>query len=129
MSNKQSMKDLHRELLEEKMKVYSNRNAVHFLQRSIDGHRVTKTEFSNTALICPVDEFTLREKFRPNCVHVMTYAGGFHVQILDDGYHLYEVFDNEESDEMHTRVKSKEIKDIISFIWRYEAEKLFNKNK
>lgn len=123
------MKDLHRELLEEKMKVYSNRNAVHFLQRSIDGHRVTKTEFSNTALICPVDEFTLREKFRPNCVHVMTYAGGFHVQILDDGYHLYEVFDNEESDEMHTRVKSKEIKDIISFIWRYEAEKLFNKNK
>lgn len=129
MNNKQSMKDLHRELLEEKMKVYSNRNAIHFLQRSIDGHRVTKTEFSNTALICPVDEFTLREKFRPNCVHVMTYAGGFHVQILDDGYHLYEVFDNEESDEMHTRVKSKEIKDIISFIWRYEAEKLFNKNK
>lgn len=123
------MKDLHRELLEEKMKVYSNRNAVHFLQRSIDGHRVTKTEFSNTALICPVDEFTFRDKFKPNCVQVMSYAGGFHVQILDDGYHLYEVFDNEESDEMHTRVKSKEIKDIISFIWRYEADKLFNKNK
>ena len=123
------MKDLHKELLEEKMKVYGNRNAVQFLQRSIDGHQVTKTEFANTALICPVDEFTFREKFKTNCVHVMSYAGGFHVQILDDGYHLYEVFDNEESDEMHTRVKSKEIKDIISFIWRYEADKLFNKNK
>ena len=123
------MKDLHKELLEEKIKVYSNRNAVHFLQRSIDGYQVTKTEFANTALISPVDEFTFREKFKTNCVHVMSYAGGFHVQILDDGYHLYEVFDNEEADEMHTRVKSKEIKDIISFIWRYEADKLFNRNK
>ena len=123
------MKDLHKELLEEKMKVYGNKNAVQFLQRSIDGHQVTKTEFANTALISPVDEFTFREKFKTNCVHVMSYAGGFHVQVLDDGYHLYEVFDNEESDEMHTRVKSKEIKDIISFIWRYEADKLFNKNK
>ena len=123
------MKDLHKELLEEKMKVYGNKNAVQFLQRSIDGHQVTKTEFANTALISPVDEFTFREKFKTNCVHVMSYAGGFHVQVLDDGYHLYEVFDNQESDEMHTRVKSKEIKDIISFIWRYEADKLFNKNK
>ena len=123
------MKDLHKELLEEKIKVYSNRNAVQFLQRSLDGHQVTKTEFANTALISPVDEFTFREKFKTNCVHVMSYAGGFHVQILDDGYHLYEVFDNEEADEMHTRVKSKEIKDIISFIWRYEADKLFNRNK
>ena len=123
------MKDLHKELLEEKMKVYGNRNAVQFLQRSIDGHQVTKTEFANTALISPVDEFIFREKFKTNCVHVMSYAGGFHVQILDDGYHLYEVFDNEEADEMHTRVKSKEIKDIISFIWRYEADKLFNRNK
>jgi hypothetical protein len=123
------MKDLHKELLEEKMKVYGNRNAVQFLQRSIDGHQVTKTEFANTALISPVDEFTFREKFKTNCVHVMSYAGGFHVQVLDDGYHLYEVFDNQESDEMHTRVKSKEIKDIISFIWRYEADKLFNRNK
>ena len=123
------MKDLHKELLEEKMKVHGNKNAVHFLQRSLDGHQVTKTEFANTALISPVDEFTFREKFKTNCVHVMSYAGGFHVQVLDDGYHLYEVFDNQESDEMHTRVKSKEIKDIISFIWRYEADKLFNKNK
>jgi hypothetical protein len=123
------MKDLHKELLEEKMKVHGNKNAVQFLQRSLDGHQVTKTEFTNTALISPVDEFTFREKFKANCVHVMSYAGGFHVQVLDDGYHLYEVFDNEEADEMHTRVKSKEIKDIISFIWRYEADKLFNKNK
>jgi hypothetical protein len=62
-------------------------------------------------------------------LHVLSYAGGFYVQILEDSYHLYEVFDNEESDEMHTRVKSKELKDIISFIWRYEADKLFNKIK
>ena len=45
------MKDLHKELLEEKMKVYGNRNAVQFLQRSLDGHQVTKAEFANTALI------------------------------------------------------------------------------
>lgn len=123
------MKDLHKELLEEKMKVYSNKNAIQFLQRSIDGHQVTQMEFINTELILSVDEFSVREKFNPNCVHVMSYAGGFHVQILDDGYHLYEVFDNQESDEMHTRVKSKEVKDILGFIWGHEADKLFNKNK
>lgn len=123
------MKDLRKELLNEKMQVHPNKKAIQFLQRVLDGHPVTKTEFSNTALILTVDEFTFRDKFKPNCVQVMSYAGGFHIQILDDGYHLYEVFDNEESDEMHTRVKSKEIKDIISFIWRYEADKLFNKNK
>jgi hypothetical protein len=123
------MKDLNKELLEEKMRVYRNKNSIQFLQRVLDGHPVTKQEFSDTVLISPVDEFMIRDKFRPNCVHVLSYAGGFHVQILDDGHHLYEVFDNEESDEMHTRVKSKEIKDIISFIWRYEADKLFNKKK
>jgi hypothetical protein len=123
------MKDLHKELLEEKMRLVGNRNAIQFLQRALDGHTVTKQEFIDTALISPVDEFPVREKFKHNCVHVMSYAGGFHVQILDDGYHLYEVFDNQESDEMHTRVKSKEVKDILSFIWRYEADKLFNKNK
>jgi hypothetical protein len=123
------MKDLHKELLEEKMRVYRNKNSIQFLQRVLDGHSVTKQEFIDTVLISPVDEFMIREKFRPNCVHVLSYAGGFYVQILDDGYHLYEVFDNEESDEMHTRVKSKEVKDIISFIWRYEADKLFNKKK
>ena len=123
------MKNLNKELLEEKMRVYRNKNSIQFLQRVLDGHPVTKQEFSDTVLISPVDEFVIRDKFRPNCVHVLSYAGGFHVQILDDGYHLYEVFDNEESDEMHTRVKSKEVKDIISFIWRYEADKLFNKKK
>lgn len=123
------MKDLNKELLEEKMRVYRNKNSIQFLQRVLDGHPVTKQEFSDTVLISPVDEFMIRDKFRPNCVHVLSYAGGFYVQILDDGYHLYEVFDNEESDEMHTRVKSKEVKDIISFIWRYEADKLFNKKK
>jgi hypothetical protein len=123
------MKDLHKELLEEKMRLVGNRNAIQFLQRVLDGHHVTKTEFMNTVLISPVDEFRVREQFRPECVHVLSYAGGFYVQILEDSYHLYEVFDNEESDEMHTRVKSKEVKDILSFIWRYEADKLFNKNK
>ncbi|NBP69683.1 MAG: hypothetical protein EBU52_13170 [Cytophagia bacterium] len=64
-----------------------------------------------------------------DCVEVLCYAGGFNIQVLDEGDYLYEVFDNQESDEMHTRVKSKEIKDIISFIWRFEADKLFNKSK
>ena len=123
------MKDLNKELLEEKMRVFGNKNAVQFLQRVLDGHPVTKLEFTNTALISPVDEFTVREQFRPNCVHVLSYAGGFHIQILDDGHYMYEVFDNEESDEMHTRAKSRELKDIISFVWRYEADKLFNKRK
>jgi len=34
---------------------------------------------------------------------------------------------NQEADEMHTKVKSIELKDVLSHIWRNEADKLFNK--
>jgi len=120
------MKDLNKELLNEKMKLMPNKSAVLFLQRVLDGHSVTKTEFVSTMNITSAEHAT---NVRPNCANIIDYAGGFRVQVLTDGTYLYEVFDNQESDEMHTRVKSKELKDIVSFIWRYEADKLFNKQK
>lgn len=120
------MKDLNKELLKEKMKLMSNKSTVLFLQRVLDGHSVTKTEFVSTMNITSAEHAS---NVRDNCVNVMDYAGGFRIQLLDDGTYMYEVFDNEESDEMHTRVKSRELKDILSFIWRYEADKLFNKQK
>lgn len=120
------MKDLNKELLKEKMKLMPSKSTVLFLQRVLDGHSVTKTEFVSTMNITSAEHAS---NVRDNCVNVMDYAGGFRIQVLGDGTYMYEVFDNEESDEMHTRVKSRELKDILSFIWRYEADKLFNKQK
>lgn len=124
------MKDLRKELLNEKMQVHPNKKAIQFLQRVLDGHPVTKMEFIDTMVVKSIDwDLAFALGYRSDCVEVLCYAGGFNIQLLDEGDYLYEVFDNQESDEMHTRVKSKEIKDIISFIWRFEADKLFNKSK
>ena len=124
------MKDLRKELLNEKMQVHSNKRAIQFLQRVLDGHPVTKREFIDTMVVKLADwDLAFSLGYDRDCVEVLSYAGGFDIQVLIDRDYLYESFDNQESDEMHTRVKSKEIKDIISFIWRYEADKLFNKSK
>jgi hypothetical protein len=124
------MKDLRKELLNEKMRVHPNKNAIQFLQRVLDGHHVTKMEFINTMIVESIDwDLAFALQYQSDCVKVLRYAGGFDIQLLVSGDYLYEVFDNQESDEMHTRVKSKEIKDILSFIWRNEADKLFNKIK
>jgi hypothetical protein len=124
------MKDLRKELLNEKMRVHPNKNAVQFLQRVLDGQPVTKREFVDTMIVESTDrDLAFALQYRSDCVKVLRYAGGFDVQLLINGDYLYEVFDNQESDEMHTRVKSKEIKDILSFIWRQEGDKLFNKIK
>ena len=124
------MKDLRKELLNEKMQVHSNKRAIQFLQRVLDGYPVTKREFIDTMVVKLADwDLAFSLGYYKDCVEVLSYAGGFDIQVLIDRDYLYESFDNQESDEMHTRVKSKEIKDIISFIWRYEADKLFNKSK
>ena len=124
------MKDLHKELLNEKMRVHPNKNAIQFLQRVLDGRPVTKMEFIDTMIVESIDwDLAFALQYSSDCVKVLRCAGGFDIQLLVSGDYLYEVFDNQESDEMHTRVKSKEIKDILSFIWRNEADKLFNKSK
>jgi len=112
------------------MRVHPNKNAIQFLQRVLDGRSVTKMEFIDTMIVESIDwDLAFALQYSSDCVKVLRYAGGFDIQLLVSGDYLYEVFDNQESDEMHTRVKSKEIKDILSFIWRHEADQLFNKNK
>lgn len=124
------MKDLRKELLNEKMQVHPNKRAIQFLQRVLDGHPVTKREFIDTMVVKLADwDLAFALGYHRDCVEVLRYAGGFDIQVLIDRDYLYESFDNQESDEMHTKVKSREIKDILSFIWRYEADQLFNKSK
>jgi hypothetical protein len=124
------MKDLRKELLNEKMQVHPNKKAIQFLQRVLDGHPVTKREFIDTMVVKLADwDLAFALGYDRDCVEVLSYAGGFDIQVLIDRDYLYESFDNQESDEMHTKVKSREIKDILSFIWRYEADQLFNKSK
>jgi hypothetical protein len=45
------MKDLRKELLNEKMQVHSNKRAIQFLQRVLDGYPVTKREFIDTMVV------------------------------------------------------------------------------
>jgi len=124
------MKDLRKELLNEKMQVHPNKKAIQFLQRVLDGHPVTKMEFIDTMIVKSTDwDLAFALGYHPDCIEVLCYAGGFDIQLLVDRDYLYESFDNQESDEMHTKVKSRELKDILSFIWRHEADQLFNKNK
>jgi hypothetical protein len=54
------------------------------------------------------------------------YAGDFYIQILDDGMLVFEVFDNEEADEMHTKVESESLKEVESYMWKSKAESFFN---
>lgn len=125
------MKDLNKELLKEKMRHLPNKAAILFLQRVLDGHAVTKNEFIDTEMgIDPKSYFEIvPSNIKSNCEFLLTYAGGLFVQVLDNDEYLYEVFDNEEADEMHTRIKSSNLKDVLSSMWRLEANKLFNKIK
>jgi hypothetical protein len=121
------MKDIQQELLNEKMHPFPNKSAIQFLQRVLDGQTVTKTEFMRSMVITPVGDMPNPDLFSIKCINVVRYPAGFNIQILNNGDYLYEVFDNQEADEMHTKVKSIDLKDVLSYIWRNEADKLFNK--
>lgn len=121
------MKDIQQELLKEKIHPFPNKSAIQFLQRVLDGQPVTKTEFVRSMVITPVGDMPTPNFFSSKCINVIRYPAGFDIQILNNGEYLYEVFDNQEADEMHTKVKSIELKDVLSHIWRNEADKLFNK--
>ena len=57
--------------------------------------------------------------------------GGFSIQVLeseDNGQAIYfwELFDNQESDEMHTQIYSPNLKDIEKAMWELQVNKYFN---
>jgi hypothetical protein len=118
-------------LLKEKMRQQPNKASVQFLQKVIEGYMVTKPDFANTMrTVDSVQEyFGGPVPLRPECRLVLAFVGGYYIQKLDSGSYLYEVFDNNEADEMHTKILANNIKDCVSFIWKSEANNKFNKIK
>ena len=117
-----------KDILEEKAIVPTNRRGVQLLQRCLDGNKIRKVELQSTKILEAPKDFKKRTKIKlkDDCLEVIRYPGGFFIQILSDGQFLFEVFDNKESDEMHTKMKSKSLKDIESYMWREKAEQYFN---
>lgn len=115
-------------IMYEKLNEMPNKSGILLLQRALDGYKINKVEFLFTKIIRDVKSFNKRRKhpLRNNCIDVLVYAGDFYVQILDNDKYVFEVFDNDESDEMHTRIESESLKDVESYMWKAKAKDFFN---
>lgn len=118
-------------IMYEKLNDMPNKSAILLMQRALDGYEVNKIEFLVTKMIRDVKSFNKRRKhpLRSNCIDVLVYAGDFYVQILDDDKYVFEVFDNDEADEVHTKIESESLKDVESYMWKTKANEFFNANK
>jgi hypothetical protein len=118
----------HSAILYEKLNDTPNKSGILLLQRAMDGHKITKIEFLFTRLISDIKSFNKRREhpLRNNCIDVLVYAGDFYVQILDNDKYVFEVFDNDEADEMHTKIESESLKDVESYMWNTKANEFFN---
>ena len=116
------------EIMYEKLNNTPNKSGILLLQRALDGNEVRKVEFLATKTIRSIKSFNKRRKhpLRSNCSEVIVYAADFYIQILDDGMLVFEVFDNEEADEMHTKVESESLKEVESYMWKTKADHFFN---
>jgi hypothetical protein len=115
-------------IMYEKLNNTPNKSGILLLQRALDGNEIRKVEFLSTKTIRDTKSFNKRRNhpLRKNCTEVIVYAGDFYIQILDDGMLVFEVFDNEEADEMHTKVESESLKEVESYMWKTKAEHFFN---
>lgn len=115
-------------IMHEKLNEMPNKSGILLLQRALDGYNISKVEFLFTKIIRDVKSFNKRKKhpLRNNCIDVLVYAGDFYVQMLDNDKYVFEVFDNDESDEMHTRIESESLKDVESYMWKAKAKDFFN---
>lgn len=120
-------------LLIEKMSKTPNKNIVQMLQQIIDGKLLSFDEFISTGLFMPRNSELIKPipRLKHNCKNVVMYMGGFSIQVLeseDNGQAIYfwELFDNQESDEMHTQIYSPNLKDIEKAMWELQVNKYFN---
>jgi hypothetical protein len=115
-------------IMYEKLSNTPNKSGILLLQRALDGNEIRKVEFLSTKTIRDTTSFNKRRNhpLRKNCTEVIVYAGDFYIQILDDGMLVFEVFDNEEADEMHTKIESESLKEVESYMWKSKAESFFN---
>lgn len=120
------MRNIKDELLKEKMNPSQNKRAIQFIQRAMEGYFVNKVDFSNTMRVEPVIN---NQGLHQDCQELLHFAGGFVVQGLKDGKYFYDANDAQELDEMSTQYTSDNLKDMVSFIWKNEANNFFNRIK
>lgn len=120
------MRNIKDELLKEKLKRSPNKRAIQFIQRAMEGYFVNKVDFSNTM---SVETITNSQGLREDCQELLHFAGGFTVQGLKNGKYFYDANDAQELDEVSTKYTSDNLKDMVSFIWKNEANNFFNRIK
>lgn len=109
----------------------NNKRSIQIIQQVIDGRDLSYEDFIYTGVFIPVSSLTYKpNNLRANCTDIVKYVGPFFIQVLNNGdgkaEYVYEIFDNEEGDEMHTVLKSEDLKAIEKHLWDYEANNYFN---
>lgn len=120
-------------LLIEKMSKSPNKNVVQILQQLLDGKALSFEEFISTGMFLPRNHELVQPltRLKENCHDVVMYMGGFYVQVLtpkdENGLqYFWECFDNDEADEVHTKVSGPYLKEIEKSMWELQVNKYFN---
>lgn len=121
---------LKEKLSEDEFKVGSRRN-IQIIQQVIDGNELSFEDFVSTGVFVPARKNAMYSPnvLKPNCTDVVKYVGPFFIQVLDNkgkAEYLYELFDNEESDEIHTIIRSEDLKAVEKSMWSLSANNYFN---
>jgi hypothetical protein len=120
-------------LIIEKMSKYPNKIVIQMIQQLLDGKSLSFQDFISTGMFIPRnhDLVTPLTMLKENCKDIVMYMGGFYVQVLttkdgDELQYLWEFFDNDESDEIHTKIYSPFLKEIEKVMWELQINKYFN---
>jgi hypothetical protein len=120
-------------LLIEKMSKSPNKIIIQMIQQLLDGKPLSFQDFISTGMFIPRNHDLVKPltMLKENCKDIVMYMGGFYVQVLttedgDELKYLWEFFDNDESDEIHTKICSPFLKEIEKVMWELQINKYFN---
>jgi hypothetical protein len=119
-------------IISEKMQEKPDKGLIQLAQQVLDGTKLTFEDFISTGRFIPKKDVDANKiVFKDNCEHIILYFGGFHIQVLEDRENnktnfYYQYFDNQESDEMPSFIKSVDLKEVEKIMWSLEVDKYFN---
>jgi hypothetical protein len=120
-------------LLIEKMSKSPNKIVIQMIQQLLDGKSLSFEDFISTGMFLPRTHDLAKPltRLKENCKDIVMYMGGFYVQVLttkDGGelQYLWECFDNDEADEVHTKISGPFLKEIEKLMWDLQINKYFN---
>ena len=92
------------------------------LRSAITSQQMTLELFSNTGRFSPrsvLASTSPNTMLHPMCVNVVTYIGGFFIQVLKDG--TYYIEDGTKG------IKRKRLSTLELYIWLHDADEMFNR--